>query len=111
MVSITIIIDTETVVSLSSSNVSSTYRIAQNFGGRKHWRIWRLGANSLKFYWPKFSIILVFYHCSTQSADVFSAKYILGANPPKFSTAKVLCYTVPYSGKRWQEKTLANSAI
>ena len=71
-----------------------TYRIAQNFGGRKHWRIWRLGANSPKFYPPKFSITLVFYHCSTQSANVFSAKYILGANPPKFSTAKVLCYTV-----------------
>ena len=70
------------------------YRIAQNFGGRKHWRIWRLGANSPKFCPPKFSITLVFYRCSTQSANVFSAKYILGANPPKFSTAKVLCYTV-----------------
>ena len=46
------------------------------------------------FYPPKFSITLVFYRCSTQSANVFSAKYILDANPPKFSTAKVLCYTV-----------------
>ena len=55
---------------------------------------WRLGANSPKFYLPKFSITLVFCCCSTQSANVFSAKYILDANPPKFSTAKVLCYTV-----------------
>ena len=70
------------------------YRIAQNFGGRKHWRIWWLGANSPKFYLPKFSITLVFYRCSTQSANVFSTKYISGANPPKFSTAKILCYTV-----------------
>ena len=38
--------------------------------------------------------LIVFYHCSTQSANVFSVKYILGANPPKFSTTKVLCYTV-----------------
>ena len=64
------------------------------FGGRKHWRIWQLGVNSPKFYSPKFSITLVFYCCSTQSTNVFSAKYILGANPPKFSTAKVLCYMV-----------------
>ena len=70
------------------------YCIAQNFGDRKHWRIWWLGANSPKFYPPKFSITLVFYRCSTQSAKVFSAKYILGANLPKFSTAKVLCYMV-----------------
>ena len=70
------------------------YRIAQNFGGRKHWRIWRLGANLPKFYPSKFSITLVFYRCSAQSANVFSAKYILGSNLPKFSTARVLCYTV-----------------
>ena len=48
-----------------------SYRIAQNFGGRKHWRIWRLGANSPKFYLPKFSITLVFYGYSAQSANVF----------------------------------------
>ena len=47
----------------------------------KLWR-WRLGANSPKFYVPKFSITIVFYRCSTQSANVFSAKYTLGANPP-----------------------------
>ena len=73
---------------------SMQYRIAQNFGGRKHWQIWRLRANSPKFYPPKFSITLVFYRCSAHSANVFSAKYILGANPPKFSTAKVLYHTV-----------------
>ena len=72
--------------------VTTKYRIAQNFGGRKHWRIWRLGANSPKFFPPKFSITLVFYHCSTQSANVFSAKYILGANPPKFCAIR---YVLP----------------
>ena len=78
----------------SLHNYCVQYRIAQNFGSRKHWRIWRLGANSPKFYPPKFSITLVFYRCSTQSANVFSITYILGANPPRFSTAKVLCSTV-----------------
>ena len=72
----------------------STYRIAQNFGSRKHWWIWRLRVNSPKFYPPKFSITLVFYRCSAQSANVFFAKYILGANLPKFSTAKALYYMV-----------------
>ena len=73
----------------------SMYRIAQNFGGRKHWRIWRLGTNSPpKFYPPKFSITLVFYRCSTQSANVFSTKYILSANPPKFCAIRYFPYKV-----------------
>ena len=34
-------------------NVLYNYRIAQNFGGRKLWRIWRFIANPPKFYPPK----------------------------------------------------------
>ena len=64
------------VLPLAPIHSFSSYRIAQNFGSRRHWWIWRLGANSPKFYLPKFSITLVFYHCSTQSANVFSPKLI-----------------------------------
>ena len=31
------------------------YRIAENIGGRKFWRIWRIGRESPKFSCPKFS--------------------------------------------------------
>jgi len=39
--------------SLSHKMNVSKYRIAQNFGGRKLWRIWRFIANPPKFYPPK----------------------------------------------------------
>ena len=37
------------------------YRIAQNIGGRKLWRIWRLIANPPKFYPPMFSFTTILY--------------------------------------------------
>ena len=34
------------------------YRMIQNFGGRKFWRIWRITSDSPKFSCPKFSPLI-----------------------------------------------------
>ena len=36
-------------------HASYGYRIAENIGGGKFWRIWRIGRESSKFSCPKFS--------------------------------------------------------
>ena len=52
------------------------YCIAQNFGGRKLWRIWRFATDSPKFYPPK-TFILAILLCKA-------------ANPPMFCLPKCL---------------------
>ena len=73
------------------------YRIAQNFGGRKLWRIWRFIANPPKFYPPK-SCEVSWAQLNSEpvlsTTKVFSTNFLVVPTPPKFSPAKVLCYTV-----------------
>ena len=59
------------------------YHIAQNFGGKKLWRIWRFATNSPRFYPPK-PFILAILLCKV-------------ANPPMFCLPKCLLVAIHQS--------------
>ena len=72
----------------------TAYRIAQNVGGGKHWRIWRLSIDSPKFSHPN---IINTFKCNrkpTQFAKVLPSNYTSRMISPKFHPANILRYTV-----------------
>ena len=80
-----------------SGSCNVRYRIAQNFGGRKLWRIWRFNANPPKFYPQKLSSLVssnIEWALPLPTANIFSTNILAVPTPPKFYPAKVLCYTV-----------------
>ena len=78
-----------------SSNII-IYRIAQNVGGGKHWRIWRLSIDSPKFSHPNIVNTLKCNGKPTQFAKVSPSNYTSRVISPKFLPAKILHYTEPY---------------
>jgi len=86
--------------SLAHQLLLKACRIAQNFGRRKLWWIWQFIANPPKFYPPK-SCEVSWAQLNGErvlsTAKVFSTNFLAVPTPPKFSTAKVLCYMVSYS--------------
>ena len=71
-----------------------TYHIAQNVGGGKHWRIWRLSVNSPNFSHPNIINTLKCNGTLTKFAKVFPSKCTDGTISPKFYPANILRYTV-----------------
>ena len=67
------------------------YRIAQNVGGGKHWRIWQLSIDSPKFSHPKIVDTLKYNGKLTQFAKVLPSKYV---SRLKFHSANILRYTL-----------------
>ena len=78
----------------TSQRCIASYCIAQNFGGRKLWRIWRLTTNPPKFYPPKTFILTTLLCKAANPPMFFPPKCLLAAIRQKFSTTKVLCHTV-----------------
>ena len=60
------------------------YRIAQNVGGGKHWRIWRLSIDSPKFSHPNIVNTLKCNGKPTQFAKVLPFNYTSRVILPKF---------------------------
>ena len=75
-----------------SSNII-IYRIAQNVGRRKHWR---LSIDSPKFSHPNIVNTLKCNGKPTQLAKVSPSNYTSRVILPKFLPANILRYTVPY---------------
>ena len=72
------------------SYITCIYRMWENFGGRKFWRIWRTVYNSPKFYPPIFINARIFNKLPTDSPNFSSPKTLepsIRQNfpPPKFS--------------------------
>ena len=70
------------------------YRMAQNVGGGKHWRIWRLSIDSLKFSHPNIVNTLKYNGKPSQFAKVLPSNYTSRVISPKFPPANILRYTV-----------------
>ena len=70
------------------------YRIAQNAGGGKHWRIWRLSIDSPKFSHPNIVNTLKCNGKPTQFTKVLPSNYTSRVISPKFHPANILHYTV-----------------
>ena len=70
------------------------YRIVQNVGRVKHWRIWRLSIDSPKFSHPKIVIKLKCNGKPTQFVKVLPSNYTSRVISPKFHSANILHYTV-----------------
>ena len=83
--------------------VSIVYRIAQNFGGVKLWRIDRfrvlVGGNV-----GEFTIVNIATLVNLEFGGVKYWRMVFGSpNKPKFSPAKILRYTVIYSTLMWHQ--------
>ena len=63
----------------------------------------RLQINLLKFYLPTFCFALISFCINTQSANVFSAKNVLGTNPLKFLLPMFLPYMYDISEEFWHQ--------
>ena len=83
------------------------YRIAQNVGGGKHWRIWRLSVNSPNFSHPNIINTLKCNGTLTKFAKVFPSKCTDGTISPKFYPANILRYTV-YDTLHWSALFCSN---
>ena len=70
------------------------YRIVQNVGGGKHWRIWRLSIDSPKFSHPSIVNTLKCNGKPTQFAKVLPSNYMSRVISPKFTPANILRYMV-----------------
>ena len=70
------------------------YRVAQNVGGGKHRRIWRLSIDSPKFSHPSIVSTLKCIGKPTQFAKVIPSNYTSRVISPKFHPANILRYTV-----------------
>ena len=75
-------------------SLEGVYRIAQNVGGGKHWRIWRLSIDSLKFSHPSIVNTLKYDGKSTQFTKILPSNYTSRVISPKFIPANILHYTV-----------------
>ena len=73
-------------------------RIAQNVGGGKHWRIWRLSIDSPKFSHPNIVNTLKCNGIPTQFAIVLPSNYTSRVISPKFYPANILRYTGKHQG-------------
>ena len=73
------------------------YRIAQNVGGGKHWRIWRLSIDSPKFSHPNIINTLKCNGKPTQFAKVLPSNHTSRVISPKFHPTNILRYTVSVS--------------
>ena len=77
-------------VRLNILNNDYKHRIVQNFGSRNLAKFGGYQPIHQSFIRQQF---LCWLFCS-QSANVLSIKMLMGSNPPKFYTFKVLCHTV-----------------
>jgi len=82
------------VIKTQKSTSKKTYRIAENFGGRKLWRIWRFTTNLPIFIRQLLAVSEKKLKAGLKFAKVFFAKCNLASYSPKFSPAKILHYTV-----------------
>jgi len=73
---------------------SNKYCIAQNVGGGKYWRIWRLSIDSPKFSHPNIVNTLKCNGKPTQFAKVLPSNYTSKVISPKFHPANILRCTI-----------------
>ena len=70
------------------------YCIAENVGGRKHWRIWPIDLQSPKFSPSKNPILILQILWRAEFTKVLYSKQSEELNLLMFSSANVFCYTV-----------------
>ena len=73
---------------------ASYYRIAENVGGRKHWRIWQIDLRSAKFSPSKNPILILQILWRAEFTNVLYSKQSEELNLSMFSPTNVFRYTV-----------------